>query len=50
MKYTPVIILIFAAVLFAAAACAEEASSFDEAKALSAKTGKPVLLEFVRED
>lgn len=50
MKYIPVIILIFVSVLFAGAVCAEEVSSFDEAKALSAKTGKPVLLEFVRED
>lgn len=31
-------------------AFADEVSNLDEAKALSAKTNKPILLEFVRSD
>jgi ABC-type Fe3+ transport system permease subunit len=50
MKYIPILILILASALLTIPAAAEEASTFGEAKTLSANTGKPILLEFVRED
>ena len=42
--------LILLALLIAAAASADPAESFEQAKTLSAESGKPILMEFVHED
>jgi hypothetical protein len=43
-------ISVFLLVLIAALVSVATSATFEEAKALSAQSGKPVLLEFIRED
>lgn len=47
MRTTTAIILLL---IFAIAAAAGTPATFEESKALSIKSGEPILLEFVRED
>ncbi len=47
MRITAFILL---QIIFTVMAAAGTSATFEESKALSAKSGKPILLEFVRED
>jgi len=50
MKYISAIILILVFTLGSGPVLAESSMTFGDAKSLSARDGKPILLEFVRED